>query len=113
MYKADENLWLLVDDIKTYTSATIARTPQEAKEELRKKVWSHLILDDCLFANLTGRDILKWAIENQLLPAHVVLGAMVAYAKQNMGEQLKAAGYISSGNDSWFCQKLMKSTNAT
>ena len=72
---------LLIDDIRdeamlakrgvrnpglSFTPEDTARTPEDAKRLLLQKGWDTVFLDNDLGANLEGRQILRWILEEMI-----------------------------------------------
>lgn len=103
MYKVSENdYWLIVDDVRTLGCANVARTPEEAKAALKKKHWSHLIIDHNLGAQETGLDILEWGVENKLLPTHVQILYFDLDIVKKMGSLLREHDYQTKDGFDWY-----------
>lgn len=91
-------MWLLIDDIRDLQCDLIARTPTLGKRALAyfSGDIECLCLDHDLGAPESGYDVLKWAIEHDLLPSHVQLVTSNPVGRENMKAALINAGYTSS-----------------
>ena len=97
-----EDYWLIVDDVRTLGCANVARTPEQAKAELVKKQWSHLIIDYNLCAQETGLDVLRWGVANKLLPKHVQILYFDLDIVKKMGSLLREHDYHSEDGFDWY-----------
>lgn len=95
-------MWLLIDDMRSLPGVeVIARTPKAARKMLSLGGWTNVIFDHDLgyldeeskIAE-TGYDILKWAIEERLLPDKIELITSNPVGRENMAAALVADGYI-------------------
>lgn len=86
-------MWLLIDDTRDLNTEAIARTPAAARELLSLKCWYCVCFDHDLGNKQTGYDILKWALENDLLPSRVQLVTSNPVGRDNMRSSLEHSGY--------------------
>ena len=97
-------MWLIIDDEKTLGCDVVARTPKAARKELLLAAgkFSCVCFDHDLAAvspltgeEVTGHDILKWALGLNLLPNSIQLVTNNPVGRAAMGATLKKAGYGS------------------
>ncbi len=88
-------MWLLVDDEKNIQCDIIVRTAHVAKIVLAglHSELEGLYLDHDLGMDSSGLDVLKWAIQNDMLPNSVQLITMNPVGKKEMEFCLRDAGY--------------------
>ncbi len=87
-------MWLLIDDIRNLPNMDmIARNSTEAIDYLTNFKFEGVVFDHDLGESISGYDILKWGLENNLIPGVVKLITANPVGRDNMGFQLKAYGY--------------------
>ena len=92
-------MWLLVDDVRTFSADMIARTAEAGRVALCNMIWDGVIMDHDLGCKETGYDVLKWALEHHCLPKHVQLCSMNPAGRDNMANLLRSAGYSGQNSD--------------
>lgn len=93
-------MYVLIDDIRDLNADIICRTPDGAKLTLQglALVKYTLGIDHDLSSKETGYDILRWAIDERLLPDNIQLVTMNPIGKKNMIYLLFDNGYTSFDN---------------
>ena len=66
---------------------------RKAKEQLRKNNVTQLYLDHYLVGRENGRQLLTWAINQQLVPNYVVVTEVQPQKRQSIINLLEANGY--------------------
>ncbi len=97
------NRTFLLDDLRTHIPAdVICRTASAAFSTLGGATFDVYYFDHDLGSvkpGTTGYDVLKWALENRLIPigAIVILVSQNPVGKQNMINQLTTYGFTRQG----------------
>jgi len=87
-------MWLLIDDERDLHCDVIARRPDAAKLLLAQMDWECVCFDhDLGDPSVSGYDIMKYAIDYDLLPNHVQLVTSNPVGWGNMKSLLLSAGY--------------------
>lgn len=98
---------LLIDDFRFYEMDHIARTAQEGRKALLAFPVTHLYMDHDLgaYSDTNGYQVLTWALERGIAPAHVQLVTANPVGAENMQRALENAGYTKKGV--WFSRRII------
>lgn len=101
-------MWLLIDDIRELGCPVIARTAEAARTILGGVGYAFecVCFDYDLGVGETGYDILKWAIEAEVLPNHVQLVTRSPVGRKNMAAILESHKYTSTDGFNYFKPNL-------
>lgn len=100
-------MYLLIDDAKTYGSDITARTGRAGKlilEHLSGYI-DVLGIDHDLGGEISGYDIVKWALANGFLPSKVQVVSMNPVGRKAIINVLLDNGYQSKDNTNFEKQK--------
>jgi hypothetical protein len=88
-------MWLIIDDKRTLGCDIVVRTPWVGKQVLRSMVGliEVLCIDHDLGVGESGYDVVKWALENNCLPAQVQIVSQNPVGAQNIQNLLGNVGY--------------------
>lgn len=88
-------MWLLIDDCRDLHADVIARTADAGRKMLEVGGWEMLMLDHDLGSatDLSGYDVLVWALERGLCPQNVQLVTSNPPGLSRMRAALEGAGY--------------------
>jgi len=99
-------LHLLIDDVRDINVDITARTPETGKRILQSQPITHLYLDHDLGQDSDGNEVdngykvLNWAIENDCVPANVIVVYSNPVGRTNIERALEYEGYKRDG--SWW-----------
>ena len=98
---------LLIDDFRFFEMDHIARTGQDGRKALLAFPVTHLYMDHDLgpYSDTNGYQVLTWALERGIAPAHVQLVTSNPVGAENMRRALEAHGYEKKGV--WFVQGII------
>lgn len=69
---------------------------RKAKEKLRSNSVTQLYVDHYLVGRENGHQLIRWALQQQLMPPHVVITERQVQKRQAMSDLLVNSGYRSS-----------------
>lgn len=88
------DLWLLIDDVKDLRVDVIARTATAGKLLLAAVKWSRLLIDHDLGSlEVSGRDVVRWAVAHKCLPPDVQIVSYNPPGRNAIAAELRSAGY--------------------
>lgn len=88
-------MWLAIDDERSPKVDVIARTVEAGTLMLMAAEWEGLVLDHDLGQELSGYDILSWALEKDILPPIVQLVTSNPSGRERMALALESNGYTT------------------
>lgn len=105
--KAITDRYLLIDDIRDIVADRVARTAREGMDALKCCEYTHLMLDNDLgvVGGMEGRDILKWALDNNCVPANILLVTSNVVAKKAMEDMLRYDLGYNYHRGWWTCRR--------
>lgn len=107
--------WLLIDDMRNLGADYVARTAQEGREYLTQLdgIVTHVMFDHDSgpLSDMDGYQVVKWALDQNLMPENVQLVTSNTVGRCNMSNVLQDAGYRSIDGINF--QKLKMPTQST
>lgn len=94
-------MYLLIDDIRALDVDVTCRTPEEGLERLRQGGITHLVLDNDMATKMEGRDVLRMAFQEDIVPKNVFLVTSNPIAKRAMEDDLRDNGYVMGSHGWW------------
>jgi hypothetical protein len=86
---------LLIDDVRDFNVDAIARTADAAKKMLRIGGWDKIFFDHDLGSDVTGYDILVYALENEFLnKSKIVFVTSNPVGRERMESALKEHNFV-------------------
>lgn len=98
---------LLIDDFREFYVDHIAKTAQDGRQALLSFPVTHLYMDHDLgeHSDTNGYQVVNWALERGVCPAHVQLVTSNPVGRDNMARALENAGYYKKGV--WYVQGII------
>jgi hypothetical protein len=98
---------LLIDDFREFDVDHIAKTAQDGRKALLSFPATHLYMDHDLgeLSDTEGYQVITWALEREVCPAHVMLVTSNPVGRDKMAAALENAGYTKKGN--WYVQGII------
>lgn len=101
-------MWIAIDDNRDWGCDIVARNAEGGTLILsvlkNLSAFEGLCLDHDLGPGKSGYDVLKWGLENDLIPKHVQLVTMNPVGRNNMALLLEEYGYESTDRTNFYKQ---------